>query len=56
MYFIVFFVTIMLRRSLAESAGHFWLPEEFVNVADPDFESFKYLQNPGHLSMTKRST
>ena len=53
--FIVVAITIMLRRSLAESAGHFWWPAEFENVANPDFENLKHLQNPGHLSLTKPS-
>ena len=45
----------MLRRSLAEIASHFWWPVEFENVANPDFESLKHLQNPGHLSLTAPS-
>ena len=45
----------MVRRSLAESAGHFWQPAEFENVANPDFEHTKHLQNPGHLSLTTPS-
>ena len=45
----------MLRRSLAESAGHFWWPAEFENVANPDFENLKHLQNPGHLPLTEAS-
>ena len=53
--FIVVAIIIMLRRSLAESAGHFWQPAEFKNVANPDFENFKHLQNPGHLSLTAPS-
>ena len=40
---------------LAESAGHFWWPAEFENVANPDFENPKHLQNPGHLPMTAAS-
>ena len=42
----------MLRRSLAESAGHFWWPEKLENVANLDFGNLKYLQNPGHLLLT----
>ena len=45
----------MLHRLLAESAGHFWWPEGFKNVADPDPENLKQLQNPGHLSLTAPS-
>ena len=45
----------MLRRSLAESTGHFWWPAEFENVANPYFENLKHLQNPGHLSLTAYS-
>ena len=45
----------MLRRSLAESAGYFWWPAEFENVANPDFNNQKQLQNPGHLLMTTHS-
>ena len=53
--FIVVAISIMLRRSLAESAGHFWWPAEFENVASPDYENLKHLQNPGHLSLTTPS-
>ena len=42
----------MLRQLLAESAGNFWWPEEFENVANSHFENIKHLQNPGHLSLT----
>ena len=45
----------MLRRLLAESDGHFWQPAEFEDVANPDFENLKHLQNPGHLSLTAPS-
>ena len=45
----------MLRQSLAESAGHFWQPEEFKNVANLDFKNLKHLQNPGHLPLTTAS-
>ena len=45
----------MLCRLLAESAGNFWWPEEFKNVANPDFENLKYLQNPGHIPLTEAS-
>ena len=41
----------MLRRLLAESAGHFWWPSESENVANPDFENLKHLQNHGHLPL-----
>ena len=40
---------------LAESAGHFWWPAEFENVAKSDFENLKHLQNPGHLPLTAAS-
>ena len=43
-----FAINVMLRQSLAESAGHFWWPSEFENVANPYFENAKHLQNPGH--------
>ena len=43
----------MLRWSLSDSAGHFWQPSELENMANPDFENLKHLQNPGHLSLTK---
>ena len=33
----------------------FGIPEKFENVANPDFENLKHLQNPGHLSMTAPS-
>ena len=45
----------MLLRPLANSAGHFWWPAEFKNVANPDFGNLKHLQNPGHLSLTAPS-
>ena len=45
----------MIRRSLADSAGQFWWPEEFENVANPYFKNLKHLQNPGHLLLTKSS-
>ena len=45
----------MLHRSLAESAGHFWCPAEFENVANPYIGNLKHLQDPGHLSMTAPS-
>ena len=45
----------MLYRLLAESAGNFWQPEKFENVANPDFENLKHLQKPGHLSLTAPS-
>ena len=45
----------MLRRSLAENAGHFWWPAEFKNMANPYFENLKHLRNPGHLSLTEPS-
>ena len=45
----------MLRRSLAESAGHFWQPEKLEYVASPDFEHLKHLQNSGHLPLTEAS-
>ena len=48
-------ISIMFRRSLAESAGHFWWPEESENVANQDFENLKHFQNPGHLSLTAPS-
>ena len=45
----------MLCRSLGESDGLFWQPAEFENVANPDFENLKHLQNPGHLPLTEAS-
>ena len=45
----------MLRRSLADSAGHFWHPEEFKNMANPDFENIEHLQNLGHFLLTAGS-
>ena len=53
--FIFVAITIMFCWSLAESAGHFWKPAEFENVANPDFEILKHLQNPGHLPLTAAS-
>ena len=43
-----FSITIIIRWFLAESAGHFWWTAEFKNVANPDFDNLKHLQNPGH--------
>ena len=54
-YFIVVSITIMLHRLLVESAGNFWQPAEFKNVANPDFGNLKQLQNPGHSSLTAPS-
>ena len=45
----------MLRRSIADNAGHCCWPEEFENVANLYFNHLKHLQNPGHLSLTKPS-
>ena len=45
----------MLCRLLAESDCHFLHPAEFENVANPDFENLKHLQNPGHLPMAESS-
>ena len=45
----------MLRWSLAESAGRFCLPAEFNNVANPDLEKTKNLQNLEHFSLTAPS-
>ena len=45
----------MLCWSLADSAGHFWWPAEFENVANTGFENLKHLQNQGHLSLNKPS-
>ena len=42
----------MLSWSLAESDCQFWQPAEFENMANPDFENLKHLQNPGHLMLT----
>ena len=53
--FIVVTITIMLRRSLPESAGHFWRPAEFENVANPYFKNLKHLQNLGHFLMISAS-
>ena len=52
---IVVAVIITLRQLLAESAGHLSQPAEFENVANPDFDHLKHLQNPGHLSLTAPS-
>ena len=49
------YTSIMLRRLLAEGAGHFFQPAEFENVANPDFENIKHLQNQGHLLLTETS-
>ena len=53
--FIVVTITIMLRRSLAESAGQFWQPTELENMANLDFENLKHLQNHGHLLLSASS-
>ena len=45
----------MLCRFFDESAGHFWQPEEFENVANPYFKNLEHLQNPGHLLLTAPS-
>ena len=46
----------MLHRSLAESAGYLWQPEEFEILANLDFNNIKHLQNPGYLLLTATST
>ena len=46
----------MIRWSHDESAGHFWWPAEFENVANSDFGNLKHMQNPGHLLLTASST
>ena len=48
-------ISVMLRLSLDENAGHFLWPAEFEKVANPDFENLKHLQNPGHLPLTVAS-
>ena len=53
--FIVFAITIILRWSLSESAGHFWWPAECENVANPDLENLKKFQNPRNLFLTAPS-
>ena len=45
----------MLHRSLAKSAGYFWQPVEFENVANPYYKNINHFQNPGHLLLTKAS-
>ena len=55
MDFIFVTTTIMFRQLLAEIAGNFWQAEEFENVANPDFENLKHLQNSGYLLLTKSS-
>ena len=40
-----FYTPITLRLLLAASADHFWWPEKFENMANPDFENIKHLQN-----------
>ena len=54
--FIVVAITIMLCWLLGESDCHFWQPEESENVAIPDLENLKHLQNPGNLLLTEAST
>ena len=44
---------IVLCHYLAEIDGNPWQPSEFKNVANPDFEHLKHLQNPGHFSLTE---
>ena len=45
----------MIRPLLADSANNFCWPEEFENLANPDFKNLKHLQNSGHLSLTAPS-
>ena len=40
---------------IINSAGNLWQPAELENVANPDFEYLKHLQNPGHLLLTTPS-
>ena len=43
MDFIAVAITIIIQWLLAQSSGHFWWPEEFENVANPDFEYLEHL-------------
>ena len=45
----------MLCSLIAESAGHCWQTPEFENMANPDFENLKHLQNLGHFFLTATS-
>ena len=35
--------------------GHFWQPEELENMANPDFNNLKHLENLGHFYLTTGS-
>ena len=48
-------ISIMFRWSLAESAGHFWWPAEFENMANLYLKNIKHFKNPGHLLLTAPS-
>ena len=43
----------MLRWLIAATAVHFWRPEIFENMVNPDFENHKHLQNLEHFYLTK---
>ena len=42
----------MPRRLISVSAVHFWWPEKFGKMENPDFENLKHLQNLGHFLLT----
>ena len=50
--FIVVVIAITLSQVLATSTVNLWCPEKFKNMANPDFENHKHLQNHGHLFLT----
>ena len=53
MDFIVFAIIITLRRSLADSASHFWRPTKSENIKNPDVKNLKQFQNLGHFFLTE---
>ena len=45
-------ITIMINWFLAANPDHFWRPAKSENMANPDFEHLKHLQNLGHFLLT----
>ena len=44
----------MLCWMLDTIAGNFWRPEKFKNLANPDFENLKHLQNLEFIEFPKK--
>ena len=45
----------MLCWSLDDSSSQFWQPAKIENVANPDFDHLKHVQNPVYLPLIEAS-